>query len=64
MPYDSTHKCNPKRKKKNKQTKSRITPLNAEDKLMVAREVGGGGLGKMSEEEREIQASSYGMSKS
>ena len=31
---------------------------------MVAREVGGGGLGKMSEEEREIQASSYGMSKS
>ena len=39
MPYDFTHMWNLKQKAKqmNKQTKSRIRPINTENKLMVAR---------------------------
>ena len=48
----------------NKQTKSRIRTINIENKLMVARGERVEGLGTMSEREREIQSSSYGMSKS
>ena len=42
----------------------RIRPINIENKWMVARGVGGGGLGKTSDREWEIQASSYGMNRS
>ena len=43
---------------------SRNRPINTENKLMVVRVEEGGGMGKMGEEEWEIQASSNGMSKS
>ena len=46
----------------NKQTKSRIRPIKAGNKLMVAR--GKGEMGEIGEGEWEIQASSYGMNKS
>ena len=62
VPYDSTHKWN--LKKMNRQTKSRIRTVNAENKLVVARGEAVGRLGKMCEGERELQASSYGISKS
>ena len=39
-------------------------PVNTENKLMVAREEMGRGMGKMSEGESEIQPSRYGMNKS
>lgn len=39
-------------------------PVNTENKLMFARGRGYGEMGKMSEDEWEIQASSYGMKKS
>ena len=42
----------------------RIRPRNTEKKLMVAKVKGNVGMGKISEGEWEIQASSYGMSKS
>ena len=45
----------------NKQTKSRIRTINTDNKLTVAREERGWKLGKISEEERETQASSFGM---
>ena len=45
---------------KNEQTKSRIGTTNTKNKLRG----GGGGLGKMGKGEKELQASSYGMSKS
>ena len=48
----------------NKQIKSRIRPINTENKLMVARGKMGLGLGKMGEGEQEIQASSSGMNES
>ena len=48
----------------NKQTKSRNRSINAENKLMVVREEEGGGMGKIGEGEWEIQASTYGMTKS
>ena len=57
--------CNVKKKKQmNKQRKSRIRPMNTEDKLMAAREERRGGMDKRSEEEWEIQTYSYGMNKS
>ena len=49
--------------KTNEQTKSRIIPVNTEDKFMVARRKGQR-IGKMNKGEWEIQASSYGMNKS
>lgn len=42
--------------------KSRISPVNTENKLMNARGEEGGGMGKMGEGETEIQASSCGLS--
>ena len=51
-----------KNKQMKKQRKSRIIPINIEDKLMVARGVWQ--LGKMGEGEWEKQDSSYGMNKS
>ena len=48
----------------NTQTKSRIRTINTENKLMVARRDSGTEMGKMGEGQWEIQASSYGMSKS
>ena len=62
--YDSTHMRNLKKKKKNKQTKSRIRPVNTENTLMVVRGNGGKEMSKISEGERETQASSYEMYKS
>ena len=56
MPYDSTHKWNLKR--------SRSRPLNIENKLIVSRGDGSGGLGKISEEKWEILAVRCGMNKS
>lgn len=47
-------------KKMNKQIKSRIRPINTENKLRVARGEGG----KMSEGEWEAHVSRYGLSKS
>ena len=47
-----------------KQIKERIRPINTENKLnklLVAREDGGEGLGKMGKVEREVQAFSYGI---
>jgi len=55
---------NLKTKQMKKQTKSRITPINTENKLMVALGKGNGGMGKMCEGEWEIQASRYGMNTS
>ena len=46
----------------NKQAKGRIRLI--ENKLMVARGQGAGGMNNMGKEEWEIQASSYGMNKS
>ena len=45
----------------NKQTESKIRPLNTENKLMVPRGEGGGRLGKTGRGGWEIQASSYGI---
>ena len=53
-------KTNKIKKQMNKQTKSRIRPLNTENNLMVAR---GKGMGKIDEGEREIVTSSYGKNK-
>ena len=50
-------------KKRNKQTKSRVRPINIGNKLVVARGERGGGLVKMGEGRREIQVSSDRMSK-
>lgn len=47
----------------NKQTESRIRPLNSENKLMITRRKWSRALGKIGEGEREIQASSYKMTK-
>ena len=47
----------------NKQTRSRIGPINAENKQMVAGGEGDGEINNMGEGERERQASSYGMNK-
>lgn len=44
--------------------KSRIRPVNMENKLIVADGEDDGGMSKMGEGEREAQASSYGMSTS
>ena len=44
-----------------KQTKSRTRVINIENKLMIARGEGSGRMGKMSEGEWEIQASSCGI---
>ena len=49
--------------KTNKQSKRKIRPINTEDKLMVARGEGYGGMGKMGEGKWEIHASSYRMNK-
>ena len=46
----------------NKQTKSRIRPVNTENKLMVVWE-GGGRMCKMGEGDTKRQASSYRMNK-
>ena len=43
---------------------SRIRCINTENKLMAAKEEGVKGLGKMNEEQWEIQASSYRINKS
>ena len=48
----------------NKQLQSRIRPMKTESKLMVARGKGGKGMGRMGEEEWEIEPFSCGMSKS
>ena len=48
----------------NRQRKTRIRPVNTENKLTVARGVGCRVLGKMGEGEKEVQASSCGRSKS
>ena len=48
----------------NKQTKSRIRPINIENKLMVVRGEVSGGFDRMGEGRWEIQASNYGMNKS
>lgn len=47
----------------NKQAKSRIRPINKENKPMVAKEEGHGGKSKMGKGEQEIQSSSYGKNK-
>lgn len=44
-------------------TKSRIGPINTENKLMATR-ARGGGMGKIGEGKGEIQVSSYGMNTS
>ena len=49
------------KKQKNKQAKSRKRPIKTENKLMAARGVESGEMGKG---EQEIQASSYGTHKS
>ena len=48
----------------NKQTKSRLRPVNMENKLMVARRNGSGVMGKMGQGEWETQATRYEMSRS
>ena len=63
MPYDFTNMWNIKNKI-DEQTQSRIRPVNAENRLVVARGKGGRRMGKMGEGDWEILASSYGMSKS
>ena len=52
--------------KKLKLTKKRdrSTPINTENKLVVAGRKESGGMGKVDEEEWEIQGSNYGMNKS
>ena len=47
-----------------KQTKRIIRPIHTENKLVVARREGSRELGKMSEEESEVQVSSYGVNTS
>lgn len=59
-----TAKSHVKSKKENEWTKSKIRPINTRNKLMVAGEWERGALGKMGEEEQEIQASTHGMNKS
>lgn len=44
-----------------KQTKSRISPVKTEKKLMFARGERGRGMGKMGDRDWEIQASSFEM---
>ena len=56
--------CGIKTKQMNKQTKGRIRTINTENKLIVSRKQGVGGIRKMGEGEWEIQASSYGINKS
>ena len=51
IPYDCTYMWDLKNKWKNKQAKSRVRPINTENKLMVARREGNEGMGKMSEGE-------------
>lgn len=66
-PKDFTLKWN-LRNKQNPQmeerTKSSIRLVNTENRLVAAREEEGGGGGTVGEGGREIQASSYGMTKS
>lgn len=45
----------------NKPSRSRVRPINTENKLRVATGKRGGMMGKMEEGEWEIQASSYGI---
>ena len=47
----------------NKQTKSRIRPIQTENKFLVARGEGVEEMGKIGEGEREIQTFSYGVNK-
>lgn len=44
--------------------KSRIRPVNTENRLLIARRKGDGGIDDMGEGEGEVQASSYGVGKS
>ena len=50
--------------KKEKQTESKIRPINTKSEVMVAGGKGGGRMGKMHESEWEIQDSNYGKNKS
>ena len=61
MPSDFNHMWN--LKKTNEQTKSRITPKNTKNELMVARGGRCGATRKMDEGEWEIQPTSYKMTK-
>ena len=51
-------------KQKKKDIKSRKRSVNTENKLMVDRGEGDGGISKMGEREGKTHASSYGMNKS
>ena len=52
-----------KKEQASKATKDRNRPINAENKLIVARGVGNEEMDKMGRVEWEIQASSFGMNK-
>ena len=58
--YDFIHMWNLKNKMN--KTKSRIRPINTENKRLVVRKEQGGRIGKMSEGEREILDSTYSVS--